>query len=51
MLHILLSLIVLGVVLYLVTLIPMDGAILQIIRVVVMLMAIFYVLGAVSIRL
>lgn len=46
MINILLALIAVGVLLYCVNLIPMDGAILQIIRVVVILGAVLYVLRA-----
>lgn len=46
MIQILLALIFVGVMLYLITLIPMDGAIVQIIRVVVILGAVLYVLKA-----
>lgn len=43
---VLLTLLIVGVVLYLVTLIPMDATIAQVIRVVVILAAILYVLQA-----
>ena len=46
MINILLALIAVGVLLYFITLIPMDGAIVQIIRVVVILGAVLYVLRA-----
>ena len=46
MIELLLVLAVIGVGLYLLTLIPMDAAILQVIRVVVILLVIFYVLDA-----
>ncbi len=49
MTHLLIALIFVGVVLYLITLIPMDAAIMQLIRAVVILGAVFYVLRVLGI--
>ena len=46
MIHIIITLLIVGVLLYLITLIPMDAAIVTIIRVVVILCAVLYVLSA-----
>ena len=46
MIHVLVALILLGVLLYLIQLIPMDGAIMQLIRIVIIVAAVLYVLSA-----
>lgn len=51
MLSIILALILVGVLLYLVTLIPMDPAIVTIIRVVVILGAVLWIIRAMGLRL
>ena len=46
MIHILIALILLGVLLYLIQMIPMDATIMQLIRIVVIVGAVLYLLSA-----